>query len=647
MPNPSFLEIFEAIYGESPLAGRLALYTTTLRAGTRHTSWCFNLPQADRLSLFYRRTRQQRFGVALQDLGRALAIARQLRSDVPEGSVRGCEASVVALPALWAEIPFGAGAPDLPPDLRQALSLLKAIRRRAPVVVSSRTRAGGAVHALWPLDEPWVFDLRDTGVADRAAAKALLGRLQFAIASLAAGSGWQIPATVELAADCPVPGSATGASVRTGPRAALEAFPIVAGDGRVNRRDFESLPEPPPPAEPRPWGDLLERASGAAGPARPSRDLRPIVSGCSWIRQLHAERATLTRKELEKAIELLLWCSLPGADGPRLVHALASGHPGYDPVAIDRLIAELSWAPARPATCRDLGALRRVSTRHCARCPHRGQIETPLDLAAEAPPAANDESSVETAAREAPPDAGPGKPAATPSGTRPRILITARQDQVNDQAIAALGAAGAVFEHAGALVEVVRGAGGEPAVHPVRAPRLQELLARHCAFLTAPAGSGQLREASPPGWTVRALMARGEWPQLPRLAGFEAGAAATPRPGGGLRRPDDAEAAGLLAGLGQLIDVLGGAATARRITAALAAEPGRFGDLAAALERRSPGLAPGDPAAATSLGYLLRALKGSVFGGRTLVAARRTRRGIAWAVRPAMSRPANDLEEAA
>ena len=90
-----------------------------------------------------------------------------------------------------------------------------------------------------------------------------------------------------LAAAFPVLGSPTGAG---GPRTVLEAFPLVSGDGRYRRRDFEYLPEPPP-REPRPWHSVLEPRAAAA-PARRIFDLAPIVRGCSWLRHCHADRAT-------------------------------------------------------------------------------------------------------------------------------------------------------------------------------------------------------------------------------------------------------------------------------------------------------------------------------------------------------------------
>ncbi len=229
-------------------------------------------------------------------------------------------------------------------------------------------------------------------------------------------------------------------------------------------------------------------------------------------------------------------------------------------------------------------------------------------------------------------------PAAPAPAARPRILITPEQHDVNDRALAALAAARAVFEDAGRLVEVMRAPGAQLAIHPVRAPRLQELLSRHCVFVREPASGGESRAVPPPRWMTAALMARGRWPQLPPLPeDLKPGPrdAKDGMPVGviDLSAEADLEAGRLLAGLEHILGALGGAATARRIVRTLAAESARFPDLAAACERLMPEIDPAEPGAAAVLGYRLRNLKGRVLDGRVLLESRRTRDGIAWTVR--------------
>ncbi len=265
--------------------------------------------------------------------------------------------------------------------------------------------------------------------------------------------------------------------------------------------------------------------------------------------------------------------------------------------------------------------------------------------------------------------------AASPIVARPRIVITSRRHEVNDQALAALAAGAELFELRGTLVELVRYPHAAAVVR-VRGPRLEELLSRHCEFVRV-AADGDAREVAPPRWTVRALLARGRWPELPQLeAGPEsrasgAGFGPSSRPDGlGQRLELSARVSGAgpesraigagfgpsssQDGLGQevelqaflealepVLEALGGAATSRRIAGALAAEPGRFAAFAAAFDRLVPGLEPGDPQAPAALGYRLRTLKNRPGGGRVLVEQGRTRGGIAWALHAALS--SNDL----
>ncbi len=227
--------------------------------------------------------------------------------------------------------------------------------------------------------------------------------------------------------------------------------------------------------------------------------------------------------------------------------------------------------------------------------------------------------------------------AASPIVARPRIVITSRRHEVNDQALAALAAGAELFELRGTLVELVRYPHAAAVVR-VRGPRLEELLSRHCEFVKV-AADGDAREVAPPRWTVRALLARGRWPELPQLesgaAGAGFGSSSSQDSQGGLGQEVELQA--FLEALEPVLDALGGAATSRRIAGALAAEPGRFAAFAAAFDRLVPGLEPGDPQAPAALGYRLRTLKNRPGGGRVLVEQGRTRGGIAWALHAALS----------
>ena len=636
MIQPSPFELLETFYPDGLPPGQLPLYTTTRRAANQRTYWCYNLRQADRRCAKYRNTRRVLFGPALHDVQAALAIAKERRGAAVPETIRGADDSVIALPALWAVVPFG--APPLPPTLRQALALFEAARHRPSIAIAGDDE----VVAIWLLKHLWRFDLAAEPTAERAKARELMRRIHWAIRADADARGQRLPGGAGgagvLAAAFPLPDAPTGAGAK-GSKSRLVTFPLIAGGDRYRRRDFESLPEPPATATaPRPWLAVLEPPP-AARPAARVYPFAPIVRACSWLRHCHTDRATLDKRELEHASRLLLRCEAPGADRVGLVHELHAGHPAYDPADVDASIAAGLRAPGRPVTCRRIAATPGVHERHCATCPRFGKIEGPLDLAREAH---DDDDGGGT--REDTPgapdrtDGGSSAPAAPPA---PRIPIHDPQHEVNDRALAALATAGALFEQDGRLVEILGAPaarlGDPPAVRQVSEPRLRELLSRHCAFVAET--GGQPVPAHPPQWTTRALLARGSWPELPRLErpALTGAVAADPVAAGGVAKgataASEAGAADLLAGIESLLESLGGSATARRMVAALAAEPERYPELAASLPHWIPDLDPAEPGAAAALGLCLRRLKGRASGGRILDEERRTRDGIDWAVR--------------
>ncbi len=631
MPNPSTRELFEIFFPDPMPPGQLAIDTTTLKSGTRRSHWFHQVPQADRLCRSFRSTRRVRVGAGLQSREKALAVAHERRPRAHAGNIRGCDASVTALTTLWVVIPFGAA--PLPPGLQAALGLVDAVDRRPAIVISAcsgwsagpRTAEGGVAYAFWRLSRPWLFAPDDD--SERAAARAMLARLQGAVARRAAELGWRLGAggAGGLAAAFPLPGFPVGARAG-GPRAVLEAFPLLPGDGLCRRRDFESLPEPPA-AGLDPWHDILHPAG--AGQRR-LHAFPPIAAGCSWIGACRAERARLSPRQLEQAVRLLARCQAPGADNRRLVHLVCGGHPGSDPLDADRLLARALRDPGEAITCDEIGKQPGVIERHCSKCPHFGRIQSPVELAVVKSAAVAGEAPVATATEERP-DAPAAHPASAPApAPRKRIVVTGRRHQVNDQALAALAAGAELFERRGTLVELARHGGAPPAVCPVRQSRLEELLSRHCRSVHL-GGDGEAREAAPPRWTIRGLLAQPRWPELPQL---EAGGPHRAAPTGA------APAGDLVEALEPVLDTLGGAATPRRIPRALAADPGRFPALARAFERLAPGLAPGDPGAAAALGYRLRALKDRSLGGRVLVESGRTANTVVWAVeRPGPATP--------
>ncbi len=433
MRNPSPYELFHKLHPGGLPRGQLALYTRTLRGAKERSYWCRNRKEADRLVAKYSQTRQVRLSVALHDPKKALAIARGRRRRAALGAIRGCEGSATALPALWAVITWAgrasagrSGAVDLPPSRQQGLDLLDAL----PVLPSIVVAAGGKIWVYWPLDKPWLFDPENPKDPEREAAKSLLRRVHWAIESRAADHGWQLDAGGQVAGDLlaaafPIPGSPTGGRV-SGPRANCLSFPMVSGDGRFRRRDFESLPEPPAD-EDQPWRDEL--AEPAARPSRPPRDFRPVAAGCSWIRHCRRHVTTLSQEQWQKAVRLLSECATSGADPRRLVHAVSVGHPGYDPFETDDQLARALRDRRGSITCREIGQEPGVVDQHCSSCPHQGRIRRPIDLAPEA--AAN-------APGAEPPADLPAAPTAASGAAAPAVAPPAVPAPWDDELLASL-----------------------------------------------------------------------------------------------------------------------------------------------------------------------------------------------------------------
>ena len=568
MPTITPVQFFETLYPDPELPGRLILWTKSRRGGKIQTTWTHQLDQAARLAHRYRHSRDVYFGVALQDRERALAIARRRRPRAREGTVRGSEASATVLPAVFADLDVAGPehkSGDLPPDRKSALGLLDAIPKKPSVVVDS----GAGFHVYWLLREPWVLATEE----DRVAAKLLLRRVQAALQAAARERGWGVDNTADLARLLRVPGTLHHKSSPSRP-VTVEHFPLTpngadwrAADWRYVPDDFAKLPAPV--ALPRSAGRLLR---GAPTDNRPPADFRCVYEGCGWMRHCYDDRTRLPEPEWYAALSIIGRCAVDGVDGRRLAHRMSRDHPGYSPIGTDEKL-DHALETSGPRTCAHIAGLG-SAVDYCGTCVHRGRIKSPILLGRRspatrlAPPgtaspgtvspgtASPETASLKTASlktaslktaslktlpaapgtRQAPPMERAGEP-----DGRPEILITTREDTVNDQALSALAAREPnLYQRAGILVQIVSGELGAgnsgrldkppvaSSVKPLVEARLRELLARHCAFVKpSPArrggGSVTVRPAHPPRWTVRALLGRGTWPELPALAGLVEG----------------------------------------------------------------------------------------------------------------------------
>ncbi len=184
MPRIPPLQFFRTLYPDWDLPGRLVLWTKSRKFGKKHSDWPYSLIQAARLARGYRHTREVYYGVALHNRDRSLAIARRRRPRMSKRTLRGAEASVTALPALWAKLNVaGPGRDDarLPPDRASALGVLEALIPPSIIVDT-----GYALEVYWLLRELLLLATE----ADRRDARNLLRRLQWALEQAATALGW-------------------------------------------------------------------------------------------------------------------------------------------------------------------------------------------------------------------------------------------------------------------------------------------------------------------------------------------------------------------------------------------------------------------------------------------------------------------------
>ncbi len=527
MPEVTSLEVLEALYpdlgAEGSAPGELVIWTLPDRV----SHWQRSLPAAADLARRARDAKDVYFGVVLQDRQRALELARERRpgaAKVRLGSVRGFEASATAVPGVWLDLDFaGAGhhAGDLPATARQALELLVAVPVEPSIVVSS----GGGFHVYWLFKEPWIL----ASAHERAAAAALVRKVQHAVRARAGERGWKVDPTADLTRVLRLPGTFNHKAGGKRP-VRVETF---RPDLRWEPSAFDLLPVPPDAVvKPPGSGSSPSRAASSALAVLPESpaDYDAVRTGCPWLEACHRDRSQLGEPDWYAALSIVGRCASGDRDGRQLAHAMSQGYPGYTAAETEAKLHR-ALTEAGPRTCGNIAHVLGAWSRHCAGCQHQGLIKSPLELGRRR------------------------------SASRPRILIDHREDRVCDQALAALAAGEPnLFQRGGLLVQVVPAEdAGEsasrellhrppagPRVREVGEPHLRELLAKRCAFM-APRpvrGGRELKPAHPPTWAVRELLSRPLWPGLSRLEGIVEGPVLRPD-GSILQRPGYDPASGL------------------------------------------------------------------------------------------------------
>ncbi len=562
MTDTSTLDFLQALYPTAcesdALPGELVVWTLPDKA----SRWCASIEDAARLAVELRDSRDVYYGVARQDRARAIEIAGRKRSTPPAPrNVRGYEASAVTIPGVWLDLdvagPGHRGA-SLPPDRQTALALLAALPVEPTIIV----RSGGGFHVYWLFHEPWILG----SATERAAARRLVEKVQLAVRRRAAERSWRVDATADLTRVLRLPGTLNHKGASEPRPVTVEVF---RPEARCDPCDFDPLPEPPAAVAPR---------SGARQPGPPDApprrrlpvldgepvDFDDVRAGCSFFRFCDQHQADVPEPWWYAVLSLAGRCASHDADGYQLAHRMSRRYPRYSPAETDAKLWR-ALTEAGPRTCRNIGWELGAWNDHCADCPNRGKVRSPLELGRRSPPNPLSQPPL-TPSRER----GRSEPESESlqsqsseleiSIGRDPILITHREDLVCDQAIEALAAGEPnLFRRGGLLVQVVpaedTGDAGEllhrpprgPRIVEVPEPRLRELLARHCAFVVRKAtrgGGSELKPAHPPAWAVREILSRPSWPRVRRIEGIVEGPVLRPD-GSVLQHPGYDAASGL------------------------------------------------------------------------------------------------------
>ncbi len=369
MIDVTTIEFLQALYGDPVGPGRLLVRTRSRRSGKRRSHWLHTLGQAAVEAHRQRSSREAFFSVPLHDERVAIRVTRERWPKIQGPSARPCEASAVALPALWAEIEIGDAAP--PPEPGTVYRLLEAVEVPASIAVA----AGGAYQAYWRLAELWRLET----AGDRARARELLRRLQGALHAAATAFGWSVRHDGDLGQLLPLPDTLHfGRPAETVVRVAH--FPRIktagagaAGDHRYRLDDFRGLPAPP---EERAL-DLLLGGEAAPGVSA-TLDLEPILAGCRWLDHSIRNARRLCGQAWAAVLAVAGRSTLRGLGGHALAHRVSEAHPGRN---LEKTEEQLALALSRkPPTCRWIGESLGAGERYCRRCAHFGRLSGPVDL---------------------------------------------------------------------------------------------------------------------------------------------------------------------------------------------------------------------------------------------------------------------------
>lgn len=139
---------------------------------------------------------------------------------------------------------------------------------------------------------------------------------------------------------------------------------------------------------------LLQASHGELGADQyPPYTLRGVLTACPGMRTMFQTRGAHAREPLWKGVLDLVHRSAEEPDTKlRVAHTLSSGHPGYDPQALEAKWAQVERQNYQPPTCATFAG---AGMAECATCPLRGSIKSPVVLGRpQAPVAAPDPPAV-------------------------------------------------------------------------------------------------------------------------------------------------------------------------------------------------------------------------------------------------------------
>ena len=293
-------------------------------------------------------------GKMVPDLYFGVGLQRQDR--VLQGSKRGTERDVVALPGLWMDLDCDQGSESKNlPTRERALQFLDWLPFGSPSIL---VNSGGGFHAYFLFREP--LFIRSS--SDLAYAKALSHGFQSAVIGWGNRHGYALDLTADLARVLRVPGTV---NLKTDQPRSVEI--VRCSPIRYDPVDF--LPYLPK------ISTSYRPNQGRSPAVNPGSDNFEIAyRNCHWLQHCWTDAAALKEPEWWGLITLLSRCE----DGERLAHEISKPCPGYSWQETAGKYDQALKLP-NPYGCKKIGDM--TASAYCSGCPYQGKITSPLDIA--------------------------------------------------------------------------------------------------------------------------------------------------------------------------------------------------------------------------------------------------------------------------